>query len=54
MQYHHSVRPTTKTKVTVSVNSILYERFKNAADKDMRKYSNIIERFMNRYLETKS
>jgi len=35
-------------------NRFLAERFKQSAQKDMHKYSNIIERYMQNYVNAKS
>lgn len=43
----------TKKRVNICVDKNLYERFKVVADKDMRKYSNILEGAMRRYVQTK-
>ena len=43
----------TKKRVNICVDKNLYERFKVVADKDMRKYSNIIEGAMKRYVQSK-
>ena len=47
-------RPVTKTRVSFAINKKLYDRFKKVADDDMRKYSNIVESSLNRYVESKS
>ena len=44
----------TKKRVNICVDKNLYERFKVVADKDMRKYSNIVESSLNRYVQSKS
>ena len=41
----------TKKRVNICVDKNLYERFKVVADKDMRKYSNILEGAMRRYVQ---
>jgi len=43
----------TKKRVNICVDKNLYERFKVVADKDMRKYSNILEGAMRRYVQAK-
>ena len=43
----------TKKRVNICVDKNLYERFKVVADKDMRKYSNILEGVMRRYVRSK-
>ena len=50
---HQTKRPVTKTIVSFAINKNLYERFKIVADKDMRKYSNIVESSLNRYVQSK-
>ena len=42
-----------KIKTTFSIDKNLYERFKIVAQKDMRKYSNIVEGSMRRYVRSK-
>ena len=44
---------TRKITVNVSIDKNLYERFKIVAQKDMRKYSNIVEGSMRRYVQSK-
>ena len=44
----------TKKRVNICVDKNLYERFKVVADKDMRKYSNILEGAMRRYVQSKT
>ena len=44
---------TRKITVNFSIDKHLYERFKVVADKDMRKYSNIMESAMKRYVQSK-
>jgi metal-responsive CopG/Arc/MetJ family transcriptional regulator len=44
----------TKKRVNICVDKNLYERFKVVADKDMRKYSNILEGAMRRYVQNNS
>ncbi len=46
-------RPVTKTRVSFAINKNLYDRFRKVADKDMRKYSNIVESSLNRYVQSK-
>ncbi len=43
----------TKKRVNICVDKNLYERLKVVADKDMRKYSNILEGAMKRYVQSK-
>ena len=47
-------KPVEKTRVSFAINKNLYDKFKTAADKDMRKYSNIVESSLNRYVQSKS
>jgi metal-responsive CopG/Arc/MetJ family transcriptional regulator len=42
-----------KIKTTFSIDKHLYEQFKRVAQKDMRKYSNIVEGSMRRYVQSK-
>jgi len=42
-----------KINVNFTVDKILYEQFKQVAQKDMRKYSNIIEGSIRRYVQSK-
>jgi metal-responsive CopG/Arc/MetJ family transcriptional regulator len=42
-----------KINVNFSVDKTLYEQFKQVAQKDMRKYSNIIEGSIRRYVQSK-
>ena len=44
---------TRKITVNFSIDKHLYERFKRVAQKDMRKYSNIVEGSMRRYVQSK-
>ena len=44
---------TKKITVNFSIDKHLYERFKIVAQKDMRKYSNIVEGSMRRYVQSK-
>ena len=44
---------TRKITVNFSIDKNLYERFKIVAQKDMRKYSNIVEGSMRRYVRSK-
>jgi hypothetical protein len=47
-------KPVEKTRVSFAINKKLYDRFKKVADDDMRKYSNIVESSLNRYVESKT
>lgn len=42
-----------KIMVSFTVDKNLYEQFKTVAQKDMRKYSNIIEGSIRRYIQSK-
>ena len=42
---------TRKITVNFSIDKNLYEQFKRVAQKDMRKYSNILEGAMRRYVQ---
>ena len=42
-----------KINVNFTVDKTLYEQFKQVAQKDMRKYSNIIEGSIRRYVQSK-
>ena len=44
---------TRKITVNFSIDKNLYEQFKQVAQKDMRKYSNIVESSMQRYVQSK-
>ena len=44
---------TKKITVNFSIDKHLYEQFKRVAQKDMRKYSNIVEGGMRRYVRSK-
>ena len=43
----------TKERVNLSIDKDVYEQFRVAAQKDMRKYSNIVEGAMRRYVQSK-
>ena len=43
----------TKERINLSVDKNLYERFKIVAQKDERKYSNIVEGAIRRYVQSK-
>ena len=44
---------TRKVNVNFTIDKNLYEQFKRVAQKDMRKYSNIIEGSIRRYVQSK-
>ena len=43
----------TKERINLSVDKNLYEQFRVVAQKDMRKYSNIVEGGIRRYMQSK-
>ena len=45
--------PEKKLNVTFTIEKNLYEQFKKVAQKDMRKYSNIVEGSIRRYVQSK-
>jgi len=45
--------PEKKLNVTFTIEKNLYEQFKKVAQKDMRKYSNIVEGSIRRYVQRK-
>ena len=53
MQTSLQPRPKTKKIISFCIDKNLYERFKIVADKDMRKYSNIVESSLKRYVQSK-
>ena len=44
---------TRKVNVNFTIDKHLYEQFKRVAQKDMRKYSNIVENSIRRYVQSK-
>ena len=42
-----------KVNVNFTIDKHLYEQFKRVAQKDMRKYSNILENSIRRYVQSK-
>ena len=44
---------TRKVNVNFTIDKHLYEQFKRVADKDIRKMSNIVEKLIRRYLESR-
>jgi metal-responsive CopG/Arc/MetJ family transcriptional regulator len=44
---------TKKITVNFTIDKNLYEQFKKVAQKDMRKYSNIVEGSIRRYVQKK-
>ena len=47
-------RNVTKERINLSIDKNLYEQFRVVAQKDMRKYSSIVEGAMRRYVQSKS
>ena len=45
---------TRKVNVNFSIDKNLYDQFKQVAQKDMRKYSNIVEGSIRRYIQSKT
>ena len=45
---------TKKITVNFSIDKHLYDQFKRVAQKDMRKYSNLIEGYIKRYVQSKN
>ena len=45
---------TRKVNVNFTIDKNLYEQFKRVAQKDMRKYSNIVEGSIRRYIQSKT
>ena len=43
----------TKERINLSVDKNLYERFRVAAQKDRRKYSNIVEGYIHRHMQSR-
>ena len=43
-----------KSYVTFTIDKNLYEQFKKVAQKDMRKYSNIVEGSIRRYISSRT
>jgi len=46
--------PEKKLNVTFTIEKNLYEQFKRVAQKDMRKYSNIVEGSIRRYISSRT
>ena len=51
--YKENLQKTPKINVNFSIDKHLYEQFKRVAQKDMRKYSNIVEGSIRRYVQSK-
>ena len=47
------LQKTRKVNVNFTIDKHLYEQFKKVAQKDMRKYSNIVEGSIRRYVQNK-
>ena len=43
----------TKERINLSIDKNLYERFRVVAQKDDRKYSNIVEGYIRRHLQSR-
>ena len=55
MQTNQKMRPIrNKVPMTICLDKQLYERFKTVADKDERKYSNLIAGYIRRYVQLKT
>ena len=55
MQTNQKIKPIrNKVPMTICLDRIILERFKIAAQKDMRKYSNLIEGYIRRYVQSKT
>jgi len=52
MQTNHKMKQN-KVLMTVCLDRDILEKFKIAAQKDMRKYSNLIEDYIKRYVQSK-
>jgi len=51
--YKENLEKTRKVNVNFTIDKSLYEQFKRVAQKDMRKYSNIVEGSIRRYVQSK-
>ena len=51
--YKENLQKTPKINVNFTIDKNLYEQFKRVAQKDMRKYSNIVEGSIRRYVQSK-
>ena len=55
MQTNQKMRPIrNKVLMTICLDRNILERFKITAQKDMRKYSNLIEGYIRRYVQSKT
>ncbi len=52
MQTNQKIKQN-KVLMTICLDKIILEKFKITAQKDMRKYSNLIEGFIRRYVESR-
>ena len=48
-----NLEKTCKVNVNFTIDKHLYEQFKRVAQNDMRKYSNIVENSIRRYVQSK-
>jgi hypothetical protein len=54
MQTNQKIKPIrNKVPMTICLDRNILERFKITAQKDMRKYSNLIEGYIRRYVQSK-
>ena len=53
MQTNQKIKQN-KVLMTVCLDKIILEKFKITAQKDMRKYSNLIEGYIRRYVQSKT
>ena len=53
MQTNQKIKQN-KVLMTICLDRIILERFKITAQKDMRKYSNLIEGYIRRYVQSKT
>lgn len=53
MQTNQKIKQN-KVLMTVCLDKIILEKFKITAQKDMRKYSNLIEQYCLRYVQSKT
>ena len=53
MQTNQKIKQN-KVLMTICLDRNILERFKIAAQKDMRKYSNLIEQYCLRYIQSKT
>jgi hypothetical protein len=48
------VRDIKKERVSFTINKNILPLFKKCCDADARKYSQVVEMYMNRYIQTKT